>query len=366
MTLGTFTAAGRRLRLSLALAAALGGAVACGGGGDTVNSFDPQRLIVFGDEASVLSGPPATVPGPALDAAAPVGSKYSINALDVPASSTAPGEDLEPKAGDAANLGSGYGNCESNALWIQDLASNYNFGFEQCKADRPVRAATFAVAGAKVAGVKAQIDAFLQSDRFGPNDLVAIYVGLNDILEIYAGVGSAGECRYDTSNPEDSGRAALVARRRGEALADQVSRVADGGNGGRVLFVTVPKLGSTPFARQQNVAHTDFDRRDCLDDLTDAFNGGLRATVLQDGRYVGLVALDEQVELIVDEPDDWDYDNVSEAACNDDVPSLLKCTTSTLKQSSRTYLWADALHFGPKLHERFGLLAERRAERNPF
>jgi hypothetical protein len=108
--------------------------------------------------------------------------------------------------------------------------------------------------------------------------------------------------------------------------------------------------------------------------------------VLQDGRYVGLVALDEQVKLILDEPDDWDYDNVTERACKERIPedpavpedpkdptkgtvplpSLLKCTTATLVDGSKTYLWADDLRFGPKLHDRFGELAERRAERNPF
>ena len=382
MTPGTLTAAGRRLRLCLAVAAALGLAAACGGGsGDTVDSFDPQRLLVFGDEASVLSGTPASTPGPGGNQAAPIGSKYSINALDPVANGTAPAEDLEPKAGDAANLGSGYGNCDSNRLWIQELADNYGFGFEQCKGDRPVRATTYAAPGATVAGVKSQIDAFLRTDRFSSRDLVAIFVGLHDILEVYGGVTSASQCRYDPSDPDSSGSAARAARQRGEDLADQVSRVADRGDGGRVLFVTVPDVGATPFGRGENSAHdNDFDRRDCLGDLTDAFNGGLRSHVLQDGRYVGLVALDEQVELILDEPDDWDYDNVSQRACKETIPvdpddatqgtvalpSLLKCTTSTLVDGSKTYLWADDLHFGPKLHDRFGELAERRAERNPF
>lgn len=379
MTLGIFTAAGRRLRLSLAVAAALGLAAACGGGsGDTVNSFDPERLLVFGDEASVLSGTPSGVPGPGANEPAPLGSKYSINALDPVTDGTT--EDIEPTAGDAANQGSGYGNCRSNPLWIQELADEYGFGFEQCKGDRPVRATTFAANGATAAGVKAQIDAFLRSDRFSSRDLVAIYAGLHDILEIYRGVTSGSQCRYDASNPDSSGSAARAARQRGEDLADQVSRVADNGNGGRVLFVTVPDVGSTPFGRGENAAHgNDFDRRDCLEDLTDAFNGGLRAEVLQDGRYVGLVALDEQVDLIIDEPDDWDYDNVREAACLTEIPvdpanpagakaplsSLLKCTTATVVDSG-TYLWADDLHFGPELHERFGVLAERRADRNPF
>jgi len=118
MTPGIFTAAGRRLRLGLAVTAVLA-AAACGGSGDTVDTFDPRRLIVFGDEASVLTGTPAAVPGPAASQPAPIGSKYAINTLDTVATDSSPAEDLEPKAGDPANRGSGFGNCISARLWIQ-------------------------------------------------------------------------------------------------------------------------------------------------------------------------------------------------------------------------------------------------------
>ena len=139
MTPGIFTAAGRRLRLGLAVAAVLA-AAACGGSGDTVDTFDPRRLIVFGDEASVLTGTPPAVPGPAASQPAPIGSKYAINTLDTVATDSSPAEDLEPKAGDPANRGSGFGNCVSARLWIQILADNYGFGFDQCKDEKPVRA----------------------------------------------------------------------------------------------------------------------------------------------------------------------------------------------------------------------------------
>jgi hypothetical protein len=381
MTPGIFTAAGRRLRLGLAAAAVLA-AAACGGGGDTVDSFDPRRLIVFGDEASVLTGTPAAVPGPAASQPAPIGSKYAINTLDAEETDTSAAEDLEPVAGDPANRGSGFGNCVSARLWIQILADEYGFGFEQCKDDKPVRAFTFAEPGAKVAGVKAQIDAFLRSDSFSSRDLVGIYVGTNDIHEIYLGVTSGSQCRYDPSDPDNSGSAARAARQRGSELADQVARVADEGDGGRVLFVTVPDQGATPFAREENRTHDDFDRRDCLEDLTDAFNGGLRAEAPNDGRIAGLVAFAEDVAaVILDNADDFDYDNVVDAACTTpspddparpgvraDLPALLKCTTDNRKEDAKSnrYFWAGPLNFTFDLQDELGDAAVRRAERNPF
>jgi hypothetical protein len=381
MTPGIFTAAGRRLRLGLAAAAVLA-AAACGGSGDTVDSFDPRRLIVFGDEASVLTGTPAAVPGPAASQPAPIGSKYSINTLDTEATDSSPAEDLEPKAGDPANRGSGFGNCVSARLWIQILADEYGFGFEQCKDEKPVRAFTFAEPGATVAGVKAQIDAFLQSDDFSSRDLVGIYVGTNDIHQIYLGVTSASQCKYDPSDPNSSGSAARAARRRGGDLADQVARVADKGDGGRVLFVTVPNQGDTPFARGENRTHVDFDRRDCLEQLTDAFNGGLRAEAPNDGRIAGLVAFGEDIAaIILDEPDDFDYDNTTDAACTTpspddpaqpgvraDLPALLKCTTDNRIDDAKSnrYFWAGPLNFTFDLQDELGDAAVRRAERNPF
>lgn len=380
MTSGIFTAAGRRLRLGLAAAAVLA-AAGCGGG-DTVDSFDPRRLIVFGDEASVLSGTPAAVPGPAASQPAPIGSKYSVNTLDTEETDTSPAEDLEPKAGDPANLGAAYGNCVSGRLWIQNLADEYGFGFEQCKDDKPVRAFTFAEPGAKVAGVKAQIDAFLQSDSFSSRDLVAIYVGTNDIHEIYLGVTSASQCKYDPSDPDSSGSAARAARQRGSNLADQVKRVADNGSGGRTLFITVLNQGDTPFARNENRIHSDFDRRDCLENLTDAFNGGLRADGPTDGRIAGLVAFaEDDAAVILDNPDDFDYDNAVDAACTTpapddaaqpgvraDLPALLKCTTANRKEDAKShrYFWAGPLNFGIDIHDELGDAAVRRADRNPF
>ena len=381
MTPGIFTAAGRRLRLGLAVAAVLA-AAACGGSGDTVDTFDPRRLIVFGDEASVLTGTPAAVPGPAASQPAPIGSKYAINTLDTVATDSSPAEDLEPKAGDPANRGSGFGNCVSARLWIQILADNYGFGFDQCKDEKPVRAFTFAEPGAKVAGVKAQIDAFRQSDSFSSRDLVAIYVGTNDIHEIYLRVTDASQCDYDPSNPGSSCSAARAARARGGDLADQVARVADKGDGGRVLFVTVPNQGETPFAREENRTHADFDRRDCLEHLTDAFNGGLRAEVPNDGRIAGLVAFAEDVAgVILDNADDFDYDNIADSACSTpapddpaqpgvraDLPALLKCTTDNRKEDAKEhrYFWAGPLNFTFDLQDELGDAAVRRAERNPF
>lgn len=352
MTLGTSlrTLAGRA-PLVAALLCAMWLAAACGGG-DTVEEFQPERLVVFGDEASVLTD---------AEGGLPRGRKYSINAVDVAASGSTPGEDLDPP---------GPGNCEDNRLWIQILADDFDFGFDQCKpksGDSPQRARTLAAPGAKVSDIARQIDSYLLTDSFSPTDLVAIYAGANDIVEIYGTVTELSQCEYDAADPNASGTAARAARERGEALADQVNRVADGGSGGRVLFVTVPDQGATPFARKDAAARPDFDRRDCLTDLTDAFNGGLRTNVLQDGRYVGLVLLDDQVKVILENADSFDYDNVSVGACLA-TAQLPNCTTDTLLEDaeSNRYLWADDRQFGNDIQNLLGRLALNRLSDVPF
>ena len=335
-------------------------AAACGGSGDTDDSFDPRRLIVFGDEASAPTRTPAAVPGPAASQPALIGSKYSINTLDTEATDSSPAEDLEPKAGDPANRGSGFGNCVSARLWIEILADEYGFGFEQCKDEKPVRAFTFAEPGATVAGVKAQIDAFLQSD---------------DSSSLRPGRHRRRHQLHPPDLPRSDQRLAMQVRplepgqlrqrgpggaKEGGDLADAVARVADKGDGGRVLFVTVPNQGDTPFARGENRTHVDFDRRDCLEQLTDAFNGGLRAEAPMMAASPAVAFAEDIAAIILDEPDDFDYDNTTDAACTTpspddparpgvraDLPALLKCTTESRIDDAKSnrYFWAGPLNF---------------------
>jgi hypothetical protein len=351
---GTRRAPPLTARRAAASCALLFGLSACGGG-DTVDDFSPQRLLVFGDESSLITSE---------------GLKYSVNGLDPVAPAPEPGASA-PEPVD--NFPPGPVNCFANRVWVQKLAQEYGFAFKECNGDAegtPQRGVMYAAVDATVKTIADQIAVHEAADSFKPTDLVTVFVGQHDILAIYEGVTAASQCRYEVSAPDRSGSAAREARAQGEALAVQINAIARGGNGGRVLFVTVPNQGATPFARQ---APTEADprtyRRECLSDLTDAFNAGLRFRVVQDGRQIGLVAIDERVEQLLDDNDRFDFDdaNVSDAACRPDAP-LPTCTTDTLIDAAQQddFLWADDLHFGAKLHDLLGDLAESRVRNNPF
>ncbi len=370
MTVGTFSVRGLRRLMpptgwravaSVALLALAG----CGGG-DTVDEFRPQRLLVLGDETSLItdgtSAYPAFLedgetPHPMAGQIIPAGLKYSVNALDP----------VAPAPEQVDNPPTGPIDCLRNRIWIQIVADEYNFGFDECNSDpagTPQRGVIYATVGARVADIADQVTAHRATSSFTPTDLVTVFVGQHDILDVYAGVTAASQCRYETR--DDLGSAARTARSLGEALARQINAIARSGDGGRVLFVTVPNQGATPFARQEP---TEFNRRECLQELTDAFNAGLRTDVVEDGRQIGLLAIDGQVEQILDNNDRYGFDNanVTDATCKPEAV-LPNCTTDTLKYaaSNDDYLWADDLHFGPELHDLLGDLVVSRIRNLPF
>ncbi len=344
-----------RIVLQRGLAATLLGLLltSCGGGGDQVDPFEPERLLVFGDEASVITA---------------AGLKYTVNANDPLNTGTAtPTDDrtdlvpLNPAGSPNTTLGI---SCTSNPLWIQVVAAEYGFSFDECKpvdAVDPQRGRIYAQVGTGVAELPAQLAAH---GAFLPTDLVTVFTGQKDIIDIYQSqVSTLADCRY--SSASNAGAAAIAARQRGVMLKVMVDDVADNGSGGRVLFVTQPNVGATPFGRAEKAANTDFDRAECLSNLTNAFNAGLRATGVQDGRLIGLVAIDEQLQVIVDNASSFGFSNVADPACTVALPN---CTSDTRVAAAKTtlYLWADALHFGAEFHQRLGTLARFRATNNPF
>lgn len=306
---------------------AVAGLASCGGG-DLVDPFEPDRLIAFGDEASVITA---------------TGQKYSVNIT---------ADDLDDDADEDRPL------CSYGRLWIQILADNYNFGFAECNpyGDDEPRAFTYARVNTGVADLAQQV----ASVTLGSGDLVTIYTGQKDILDAYA--------QYPTRS-----RSELidVADAAGEALARQVLAITR--TGARVLIATVPDQGDTPFARAERAANPDSDveRDDLLNDLTTAFNDRLLAnlsTEFTSGREVGLVELDDLVGAVVNQFDDSDNYNVEDAIC---AVALPNCTTDTLVELDddldyTDYLWADDRHFGTDMHRRMGDRARYRAENNPF
>ena len=154
----------RRVAPLLLATMALAGLVACGGSTSRVESFDPSRLVVFGDELSVIgNGGTAALQG----YTEPAGAKYTVNALD----------------DDGTAL-----NCSSSLIWVQVLASNYGLPLGPCMTSGDTQRGWIAAqAGARVADVAAQVAAF-QDAPLVADTLVTVVAGLHDILDAYDAV----------------------------------------------------------------------------------------------------------------------------------------------------------------------------------
>jgi len=322
-----------------AFGAVLGAAcllVGCGGGASRV-AFVPLRLIVLGDETSVLNSD---------------GSKYSVNALN---------------AVDNSLL-----DCKGNPLWVQLLASAYGLTFSECpNGTAPVTALIFAVAGAQVSGtdgIAAQID---RVGGFVEKDLVTVLAGANDIFAQYALIKSGSQPEGSCTEPPNTTctGAMAVVHATGEALAAQVNHIAD--LGGKVLISTVPDLGLTPFARSEEALTPG--RAATLSRLTKEFNVRLRLNIINDGRRSGLLLIDETVQAVVKTPLSYGLVNVKDAVCIAGLAPT-ECTTLTLvtapplfpPASASNYLWANDRLFSSSGHALLGNLAYSRSSNNPF
>jgi phospholipase/lecithinase/hemolysin len=308
-------------QLARAALAALGAGIlvaACGGGTSQVEPFEPDQLVVFGDESSLVQAD---------------GRRYTVN----PRNST-----------------SGAIDCALQPIWTQAVAARLGFVFTGCNpADATGTPAQMrAAAGALADDVKAQIDQQLAAGGFSGNGLATVLAGGNDILALYA------------EFPRRSEEELLAeAGERGERLARQINRLVE--LGPRVLVTTVPDLGYSPYARAQQAAFTDTDRAALISRLVAAFNGSVRTTILNDGRYIGLVLGDEAVQAIARLPEAFGVKNVTSAACTVALPG---CTDQTLAESasSAAWLWADDRHLAYAGHVQLGNLAVARATGNPF
>ena len=306
----------RRTRpLAAALLVAL--LAACGSGTSQINAFVAKHLVAFGDEHSALTAD---------------GRKYIVNRLDA----------------------DGALDCVTNPIWVQSVAALYGFVFAECNPENVAdpKAVMRAAAGARVADLVTQVDAQLAADGVADDTLVTVLVGANDIVDLYA-------------TYPGSGRETLLAdaRERGAQAARQVNRLIDAG--ARVIVATMPDIGLTPYALAEKAAYTDTDRAQLITDLTTAFNTGLRTTMLNDGRFVGLALADEMVQAMVKVPTAFGVANLLTGACTTALP---ECTQATMVDGAdaTTWLWADDLRFGFIAQNQLGVLAVNRARSNPF
>jgi phospholipase/lecithinase/hemolysin len=305
-----------RLFRHAVLAASLAVLASCGGGVSQIDAFQPDRLLVFGDEHSLITT---------------AGRKYTVNALNSAAT------DID---------------CESNMLWTQSVASLYGFKFANCPVGTAdAKAVSRATYGATVAQVTAQVDAQV-AQGFTAKDLVVIMAGLHDVKQIYEGraAGATDESLL------------AAARQRGVDLATQINRMVS--LGAKVIVATAPDLGITPYGKAKGTTQAAL-----LTQLSAAFNGRLRVNILNDGRYIGLVLADEMLQSAVSVPEAYGLTNVKDPVCRTTVP-LPGCDNNAASlvdgSSSDTWLWADELHFGTLAHRQIGSLAASRAQSNPF
>lgn len=313
----------------VALAAAM--LTACGGGTSQVEPFIPERVIALGDENSVM-----------VDDGTHDGFKYTIN----------------------DRRGTGVGKCATLPTFAQSLASLYGFAFAACNpSSLTPKAFIHAKVGARIddtpTGLAAQIASV---PNLGKTDMVSLMIGGNDVIELFEAVRDGTRTRDEAIG---------AARQRGRDAATLVGTIL--GTGARVLVVTSPDMGLSPYARAQALTYPDAGA--LLSTLTFELNGNLRTNVEpNDGRNWGLVLADDIVAAMYKLPTSFltSPSVATEAACT--TASAKDCvltdnaTTSTLVPGATvsSHLWADDRHLGPDAHSRIGQQVQSRAINNPF
>lgn len=308
----------RAVRLVLTGLCAAAALLGCGGGTSQYEPFKPDQYIAFGDESSLIQAD---------------GRRYTVNPLTT----------------------AGAIDCRVEPIWTQAVAVNYGFVFAECNPDASteLKARMRAVAGARADDLKTQIDNQIATGGgFGGKTLVTVMLGVNDVLELYAS--------YPQRSEEDI---TTELRARGVRLAQQINRMID--LGARVIVATPLDPGVSPYGLAQKAAFTDTDRSALLSRLVSAFNGRVRVTVLNDGRFLGLVLADEIVQSMSKAPSAYGLSDAAAAVCTTALPN---CTSATLvaNGTSGTYLWADGTRMAYAGHLQLGTLAVSRANNNPF
>ncbi|AKJ27617.1 SGNH/GDSL hydrolase family protein [Caldimonas brevitalea] len=293
-------------------------------GGDVYQPFEPQRILSIGDEYSYID--------------ATTGAKYTINALRT----------------DAA--GASVPNCDGYWLWTQYVAFEYGFRFAECPeagAAPDTRARALAKEGSKVADVATQLDA---AGGVQANDMILVQVGANDVWELYNQYGT-------TAATLDAVKA--QANSRGKALAAQLLAWTE--KGARIIVMDVTDQSDTPEARSA----TGADVFNGLEQLSTAFNEGLRAGLSGDQRKIALILANNRVKEAVDD-ERYNFDNRTDAACVDGLASPKLCNTGTLKPDvdpnvdNANYIFSSGRYLTPVMHRLLGDLARSQADRQPF
>jgi phospholipase/lecithinase/hemolysin len=210
---------------------------------------------------------------------------------------------------------------------------------------------------------------------FDAKVLVTVMAGLNDVLQAYTTYKTQAAVPGATDADKVAALATATAMLQdaGIRLGKLVNGITNEGKGGRVIYATTPDLGLSPLALKDEVVTPGSSK--ILTDLTFAFNERFRVTVQNDGRYAGLVAADEVVQVMFKNPSSYSLVNISSGGCTAALPD---CTPATLNDTTTAtdgtvtlgapgvYLWADDSRPGSNWHSRVGGAADSRARNNPF
>lgn len=308
---------------------------ACGGGTEQVESFVPARLLVLGDETSVI-----------VNDGTADGFKYSIN----------------------DRRGTTTGKCLLQPTFTQQIASYYGMVFAECNptAATPM-AFIHARPGAQVddatTGLQAQLAGIT---GLGSTDMLMVMIGANDMIDLY---------ERKLAGTLTAAQATAEAIRRGKVAAVQINQIL--GTGARALVFTIPDMGKSPYAINANTADTTAAA--LLTTLSTEYNAALRLGIDStdyDGRNYGLVLADDVMAAIERFPGSFlaSPSNVKEAVCPtvtaDQCVLSDSDTTTTLvaaaQKATNTYLWASDRHMGAVAHAQIGSQALSRAINNPF
>lgn len=308
----------------------------CGGGTEAINPFEPRRLLVLGDDMSVMTNTGV------------LGRKYSINAVS-----------------DNDNT---VINCNSFPLWHQAVAGLWNFAYAECNPNNHAQtpAKIYAQIGAKVDDLPTQLAvASAANGSFNNRDLFMVLVGANDVLDLYQNVylANPSTATYNAVLNELTARGTRLGQ-----FVNQLTRanVLDLG-GPKVIISTMPLMNLTPYARAQSVLYPALPVQTALHDFSNALNTAMRVAIVNDGRFIGLIELDAILNTGFENPGTYGLTNVKNAACAVALPDCDNVSADLVTNgNATTWMWASNLWMGPTAHANLGRFARTRAQDNPF
>lgn len=317
VTLRQMGRVGRLGRLALA-GSAVALLSACGGG-DRAEPFQPDRVVVFGDENSAFA-PDETVGSAQIkglvytvNTVAPVEAKICVGAdLGDPVSACATADttttyygfvmdDLTKPLGTGApyvgaasypnsirmvGLGDAWLNadgsstapakldrvmtyfCDDSQIAAQRIAHNFGKGFaDKCPRDN-AGAKTYAAAGAKIADLQAQVNQAIGEGQLRKGSLAIVWIGQNDIIAL----------AEDATTYVLQADKLYQAKLRADSLAQVVKQIYR--TGAKVIVVGVPGLGYSPWAVELGGAtacdNTQVQCNLSVQALVDGFNQTLK------------------------------------------------------------------------------------------